>query len=108
MRTLSTVRFKQFTPALLRLLRAIYTVCPDAVITSANDGGHMAGSRHYTNEALDLRCKHLATEAEKRALAAALRAELGPAFTVLYEDPGGPNQHVHLQPKRGTIYGGPI
>lgn len=103
-----SVRFKAFTPALLRILRAVWTVAPTSVITSANDSGHSPTSRHYTNEAIDLRTRDLPTESAKRALATALRAELGPAFTVLYEDPGGPNQHLHIQPRKGTVYTGPI
>jgi hypothetical protein len=103
-----SVRFKAFTPALLRILRAVYAVAPACVITSANDSTHSPNSRHYTNEAIDIRTKDLPTEQAKRDLVAALRRELGPAFTVLYEDPGGPNQHLHLQPRKGTAYQGPV
>jgi hypothetical protein len=103
----SSVRFKGFTPALLRMLRALHAVAPACVITSANDSTHSPTSRHYTNEALDIRTKDLPTEQAKRDLVAALRRELGSAFTVLYEDPGGANQHIHIQPKRGTVYSGP-
>lgn len=103
----ASVRFKGFTPALLRILRGVYAVHPKCVITSANDSTHSPNSRHYTNEAIDLRTKDLPTEKAKRDLVARLRAELGPAFTVLYENPGGDNQHIHIQPKRGTTYAGP-
>ena len=106
----STVRFKGFTPALLRILRAAWTVAQDCdvVITSANDATHSETSRHYTNEALDFRVHHLPTDDARRGFVAALRAELGPAFTVLYESPGTPNAHVHVQPRKGTTYEGPV
>lgn len=102
------VRFKGFTAALIRILRAVWTVDPTRTITSANDATHSPSSRHYTNEALDLRVHDLPSEAARRRVAAALRAELGPAFTVLYESPGTPNAHIHIQPRKGTTYEGPI
>jgi len=103
-----SVRFRAFPPAMLRILAALQRVCPDIVITSANDATHAPTSRHYTHEALDLRTRTLPSEAAKRQLAAQLRADLGPAFTVLYEDPGGPNQHLHIQPRKGTVYADPL
>ena len=107
-----TVRFKCFTPALLRILRAVYVVAQsfelsEIVITSANDSTHAVTSRHYTDEALDLRTKSFPSEAAKVRFAAALRAELGPAFTVLYENPKTVGQHLHVQPPKGTTYTGP-
>lgn len=108
------VRFKAFTPALLRILRAVFAVAsrteqpPEIVITSANDSTHSKNSRHYSNEALDLRVHNFASEAARLRFAALLRAELGPAFTVLYECAGTPNAHLHLQPKKGTTYEGPV
>jgi hypothetical protein len=110
----ATVRFKAFTPAMLRLLRGVYAVAetltdpPAIVITSANDSAHSEKSRHYTDEAIDLRVKNMPTEASRRQLVIALREELGPAFTVLYEGAGTANAHLHLQPRKGTIYRGPI
>ena len=109
-----SVRFKAFTPALLRILRGVWTVAqdcqavPEIVITSANDSTHGETSRHYVNEALDLRSQSFPTSASKTAFAGQLRAELGPAFTVLYEGAGTPNEHWHVQPRKGTVYRGPI
>lgn len=106
----ATVRFKVFTPALMHMLVSLYaiardiTAVPEIVITSVNDSQHMAGSRHYSNEAIDLRVKNLPNEAARQQLISELKAELGPAFTVLYEHAGTPQAHIHLQPKRGTVY----
>jgi hypothetical protein len=110
----STVRFKAFPPAMLRMLRAVYTVAreltepPEIVITSANDSTHSEHSQHSRDTALDLRVKNIPTEAGRRELAAELRAELGPSFTVLYEAAGTPNAHLHLQVRKGHSYAGPI
>jgi hypothetical protein len=110
----SSARFKAITPALLRILQGVFLVAQrttdvsELVITSVNDSEHMDGSRHYSNEALDLRVRNLPSDLARQRLQAQLRAELGPAFTVLYEHAGTPNQHLHIQVKRGTIYAGPV
>lgn len=108
-----TVRFKAFTPALLRILRGVYTLAvtvdtpADIVITSANDSTHSPTSQHYQDAAIDLRTHNFPSETARLKFAAQLRAELGPAFTVLYEGAGTPNAHLHVQPKKGTVYEGP-
>ena len=109
-----SVRFKAFTPALLRILRGVFAVAqgcadvPDVVITSANDSTHGEHSRHYTNEAVDLRSRSFPSVTAKQKFTALLRLELGPAFTVLFESAGTPNEHWHIQPKKGTTYEGPV
>ena len=96
------------------MLRGVFTVAQgcvdvqDVVITSANDSTHGQKSRHYTNEALDLRSKSFPSVVAKQKFTALLRAELGPAFTVLFEGAGTPNEHWHLQTKKGTTYSGPV
>lgn len=110
----SSVRFQAFTPALLRILRGVYSAAvscsdvPDVVITSANDSTHGEHSRHYANEAIDLRSNSFPSDVAKRAFETRLRVELGPAFTVLHEAVGTPNEHWHLQPVKGTSYTGPV
>jgi len=109
-----TVRFKAFTPALLRILRGVYTVAQaietpaDVVITSANDSDHLPTSQHYRDMAIDLRTRTFASETDKLRFAAKLRAELGSAFTVLYEGAGTPGEHLHVQVRKGTTYEGPV
>jgi hypothetical protein len=66
------------------------------VITSANDSTHKANSKHYSNEALDVRSKSFGAAARSLFIDA-LRKELGTAFTVLYECDGTPNAHLHIQ-----------
>lgn len=106
------VRIRRFTPALwaiLDALRALDRSAPwipdDLVITeAAATTGHVEGSRHYSDEAIDLRSKNFRTNADKRVFKQLLEQRLGPAFTVLLENQGTANEHFHIQPKKGTTY----
>jgi hypothetical protein len=68
------------------------------IITSANDGRHLEGSKHYKNEALDLRTKHL-TPDEKDKLFKFLIEELEAGALVIFEERGKENEHIHIQTK---------
>jgi hypothetical protein len=68
----------------------------DMLITSGNDSTHMDGSKHYTDEALDFRTKHLIA-ADKPRLLAGIRHRLGPNYDVILEDAGGSNEHGHAE-----------
>jgi hypothetical protein len=104
------VRFATITPALLhmlvtveRLSRTLFGLPAEGlVITSGSDSTHMAGSKHYTGEAIDLRSKTLG--ALKPTVVSTLRAELGSQFTVLLEHEGKPQEHVHIQVKKGRRF----
>lgn len=74
------------------------------VITSANDSKHKTDSKHYKNQALDLRSKSFKTEEMKAKFMAVLKRELGPKFTVIYEYPGEVNEHFHVQVKKGEVF----
>jgi hypothetical protein len=99
-----TVRFKGFTYSLLTILDTLVWLDAhkvkgqpeDIVITSANDSTHKANSKHYSNEALDVRSKTMSADTRSLFIDA-LRKELGAAFTVLYEYDGTPNAHLHIQ-----------
>jgi hypothetical protein len=105
------VRFAIITPALLHMLATLERLSrelfglPDEglVITSGSDGQHMAGSKHYTGEAFDLRTKTL-NATMRSTLMRELRRELGPQFTVLLEDAGTSNEHAHVQVKKGATW----
>lgn len=105
------VRFAVITPALLHMLTVVERLSrtvpgvPEAglVVTAGSDGRHMAGSKHYSGEAIDLRSKTLQPDV-RELLLAALREELGPQFTVLLEDAGKANEHVHAQVKKGRRF----
>jgi len=99
------VYFGEFTPAMRRMLQVIWQVNDThqygLIITSANDSVHAKNSRHYTNEALYLRTHNLKSPEEVQKI---LKSKLGVKFTVLYESPGLPNAHIHIQPSKGTVY----
>lgn len=106
-----SVRFESFTPAMMVMVNTLYA-CDrgklegqpdDLVITSANDSTHGAQSRHYRNEALDLRSKTFAAEA-KEPFRKHLEKQLGPKFRVLFEGKGTANEHFHIQVRKGLTF----
>lgn len=68
----------------------------DMLVTSGNDKVHARGSKHYTDEALDLRTKHLKSE-DKHKLRTEVKRRLGRDFDVILEDEGGTNEHLHVE-----------
>jgi hypothetical protein len=107
--------FRQITPALIRILGALESVVlegralvpglpPDLVITSVNDSAHAPTSRHYRDEALDLRSKSFPTRASKDTFLKTLQARLGAQFTVLFENEHTDNEHFHVQVRKGGVY----
>ena len=110
----STVVFKGFSWGLVRILETLVTISrafpewfPDGQldITSANDSDHskVPLSRHYTNEAVDVRTHDLA-EPVKDAFLIALSRMLGPGFMTQIEFRGGVNEHLHIQVMRGWSF----
>lgn len=106
-----TVRLKRLTPALKTILDVLYALDgsaawfpPDLVVTSLNDSKHGTGSRHFVDEAADVRSHSFASAVDRRAFRELLANRLGPRFTVLLEDEGLPNEHFHIQPKKGTTF----
>ena len=86
------------------------------VVTSINDGGHSRNppSRHYSDEAEDLRTKNrrgpdrrvgdMGTLKQKQAFARVLGEKLGSRFYVKLEKVGTPNEHIHAQVRKGASY----
>jgi len=106
-----SVRFRGFTRGLVRILVGVQKVAErtrmkEVVVTSANDGKHSQRprSRHYSNEALDLRSRNFQTATARNLFLQRLRRELGTRFYVAYEHDGRPSAHIHIQPRRGTTY----
>lgn len=105
----SGVKFGGFTPALVTILDALCQVersklpgAPETiVITAGSDGTHAADSAHYRFEAVDVRSKNFTTGTAKHAFAAALRRMLGDGYFVDLEHPSAPNEHFHIQKRRG-------
>jgi hypothetical protein len=108
-----SVRFKGLTRGLVRILGAVVVVAErtplqQVVITSVNDGRHSLRprSRHYTNEALDIRSKSFLTSESRQRFLRQLRRALGSSFWLDYEGHGTANAHFHVQVKKGHQYTG--
>lgn len=107
-----SVRLKVWTPAISYILDCIEDISirkypwapPDFVITSVNDGDHLPNSRHYTNEAIDIRSKNFRSIDDKDYFRHFLSHKLGPKFTVLFEYIGTDKEHFHVQVKKGEIF----
>lgn len=73
------------------------------VITSGNDSDkHGEKSAHYACAAVDIRIKDVENMKIRKALAQAIENELGTRYTVLHEDAGLANEHLHIQLRSGT------
>ena len=107
-----SVRVIQFTPALLHILNDLDSfhrirndICPEnLVITSINDSKHSEHSKHYSNEAIDLRSKSF--DSWKKSLFVVefskyINLNSTIPFTVLLENLGTENEHFHIQVKKG-------
>lgn len=70
----------------------------EGVITSGNDSRHMNGSRHYTNDAIDVRGNNV-TDEQMQDIADDIQDELGPDYDVEAEFyPDDPtNDHIHIE-----------
>lgn len=68
----------------------------DLFVTSGNDGVHMRGSKHYSDEALDFRTKTL-SKTDKHLFKDTLTQRLGKGYDLVLEDEGGPNEHLHVE-----------
>lgn len=69
----------------------------DITVTSGSDGKHMAGSKHYTLEAIDVRSRNFEDGAQKREFLRRLRKRLGKGYDCILEHEGGTNEHFHLE-----------
>jgi hypothetical protein len=109
----SNCRIKVYSPPLHAILGALHSfhmqnsaLCPlDIMVTSINDSNHMAGSRHYTDEAIDIRSNNFKPENKTKFVTEFEQYlnSLGTRkFTVLLEDLGIPNEHIHVQVRKGT------
>lgn len=70
----------------------------ELIVTALRDGSHRVGSRHKQepNTAVDIRSRSLPTMEARYAARDELQEVLGKAFKVLLENPGTPNEHIHV------------
>lgn len=90
--------------AILKINKIYQTILQDPdykiVITSANDfNGHKKNSAHYKGEAIDVRIKNIDKDL-KNDIVKLTKGILGSNFTVIHEDVGTPNEHLHVQLKQ--------
>lgn len=108
------VRFDTLTPAMAWILyrlehfhRVLMKNGPtNLVITSMNDGEHMHNSRHYIDEAIDIRTHNFPNLESKIDFCYRFNDMLGPKFTVILENQGLPTEHIHVQVKKGLTFHG--
>jgi len=101
---MATLRVKAgVQPHLIHLLAGVSRVVADldepseVWVTSGIAGQHSPTSLHYALRAVDLRTKNFPTLASKQAFVALLRQELGPQYDVVWEQPGAPQEHIHVE-----------
>jgi hypothetical protein len=106
-RVKSGVLFEKIAPGGFEILRAItdaaMTLVQDITITSGTDGAHSGPTDpHHRGEAYDVRTQDAP---DKQKLLVAILETLAPdQFYGFIEDPGTPNEHIHCQVKKGTVY----
>lgn len=122
------VKLKNLTPALawiFYVLDGYARHTPDLpevlVITSINDGGHLANSRHYTDEAIDVRSLNFKDAEAKEAFRSGMERSLNNhplmaaqgmvgLFRVMLENPGSnvatTAEHFHIQVAKGKTFKG--
>lgn len=108
------VIFKELKPEIYSIFSIVSSVFhefgKECVITSAHDGVHKGHkeylegsralgvvSRHYLDQAIDLRSKHLFDSMQKHFLWNSLIEKLGSKYRVLFENEGKDNEHFHVQ-----------
>ena len=85
-------------PVIAAVAQAARTLgLPQPVITSGNDSAHSEDSLHFTGRALDFRGRNI-TDAQGRALEAAVRSIIGGGYDVIFEIKRDPNSdHLHVE-----------
>ena len=108
------VNIKVLTPELALILYRLETfhrlklvpMPDDLVITSINDSTHGIDSKHYKNQAIDIRSHNFDSIGHKQLFRKEFERVLGSEiYTVLLEDEGGANEHFHVQLKKGLTNG---
>lgn len=83
---------REQTICAISLARHIYSDYGyDTIVTSLNDGAHMARSLHYSGFAVDFRTRHLGNE-HRQEIAAEIAIALGDDYDVVLE-----KDHLHVE-----------
>ena len=66
-------------------------------LTSVNDGVHKTGSLHYNGNAVDIRSKIYPQDQVHECVRLFRASPDGARYDLLFESPGTPNEHLHLE-----------
>lgn len=94
------VNFDGISPHILKACSDIHSIMDmtgQFTVTAALDGKHMKGSLHYEGRAIDIRSKHIPSQAAKHNALEALKAKLGPDFDCILENEGLEQEHFHIE-----------
>lgn len=98
MRWLNTCKFDKLHPVMVLAINRIDEIYKDQGkelwLTSVNDRTHKDGSKHYDGKAVD--CRSHVFE-NPQLVTMYIKNALGPQFTVILEEQGLPNEHIHVQ-----------
>ena len=90
------VNIKGLELSMLNVLHYIEAACQYVngdnyimTVTSARDGKHMKGSKHYTGEAIDIRTRDMVDEI---GTAQVIKRYLGKDYDVIFE-----KDHIHIE-----------
>lgn len=103
------VAFTTIAPAGFRILAALSDTAAalqhDLIITSACDGEHSGpADPHHTGEAYDIRTHDLDTNLKTIVLRSIMQRLGWDHFYGFLESPGTPNEHIHVQRRKDTIF----
>lgn len=93
---------RHFDPEVRCILDIARDTAPDMTdgavwVTSANDGNHMDTSKHYSNEAFDLRVRNVVGKHPAvMEWCAIMREKLGKDYDIIYGDPAHMD-HIHAE-----------
>lgn len=74
----------------------------DVTITSGNDSAHMKKSKHYEDEALDVRSKNFPSRTAKLMFLRKVLGRLGNDYQGILEGEGTDNEHFHFEYDPGS------
>lgn len=99
----STVRVANLSQGIVNAFDEIHLIAkakgfPAPLVTSGNDSEHSRGSKHFSNDAIDIRCNSAngMTKSKCISYVQSMKAALGPRYDVIYEDYGNSNSHIHI------------
>lgn len=81
--------FAKFLPEIEKVIKRVLGDQYEMTITSANDGKHMQGSKHYKGLAIDIRCRDMRNVNE---VVNALKGAFDKPLDIVFEA-----DHIHIE-----------